>query len=330
MDSMYTDRDNLYRKLCQDVLWLRLCEEKLTELYNQQEMRTPTHFGTGQEAIAVGVCNALQDSDVVYSHHRCHNHYLAMGGSIFELAAELYGKEGGCSQGRGGSVHLTARDKGFIISSAILAETIAVATGSALAFKLDNSPRVSVSFFGDAACEEGVFYESLNYAVIKKLPVLFVCENNLYSAETPRSVRQAEGSNLYDRALSLKINAEVIDGNNVISVHHAVEGLLPKLRAGEGPFFLECMTYRWREHVGAQFDYDVPNRTFRSEQEQKHWINEKCPLKFISNYLVNNSIATEIEINSWKNEQELELIDALTRAKESAWPDVSTLLDNVI
>ena len=122
---------------------------------------------------------------------------------------------------------------------------------------------------------------------------------------------------MYDRALALKINAKVVDGNNAISVHHAVERILPKLRSGEGPFFLECMTYRWREHVGSQFDFDVPNRNFRTEEEQRYWINEKCPLKFMHKYLIDNGLATEIEIESWKNEKNIKLKQALINAKES-------------
>ena len=149
------------RRLFQGLLRVRCSEEMLADLYKQQEMRTPTHFGIGQEAIAVGVSEAMGKGDVSYSHHRCHNHYLAKGGGIFELAAELYGREEGCANGRGGSVHLTARESGFIVSSAILGQTIAVAVGSALAFKMDGERRAAVTFFGEAACEEGVCYESL-------------------------------------------------------------------------------------------------------------------------------------------------------------------------
>ncbi len=162
-----------------DLLRVRLTEETLASRYKEQEMRTPAHFGTGQEAVAVGVCRALRNEDVIYSHHRCHNHYLAKGGSIYELAAELYGRADGCSGGRGGSVHLTAPDKGVVATSAILGEMTAVAVGAALSFKMDRSDRVSVTFFGEGAMDEGAFYEALNYAAIKKLPVLFACENNI-------------------------------------------------------------------------------------------------------------------------------------------------------
>src|SRR2546429_2309003 len=153
-----------------DLLRVRLSEEILAERYREQEMRTPAHFGSGQEAVAVGVCQALRADDVVFSHHRCHNHFLAKGGSIYELAAELYGRADGCSGGRGGSVHITAPEVGFIATSAILGETTACAVGSALAFKMDGSDRVAVTFFGEGAMDEGSVYESANYSSGKRLP----------------------------------------------------------------------------------------------------------------------------------------------------------------
>jgi len=326
---MYYETAEKHRTLFKEILRLRLSEETLATLYFEQEMRTPTHFGTGQEAVAVGVCQALYSDDVVYSHHRCHNHYLAKGGSFFELAAELYGKEAGCSKGRGGSVHLTARDKGFIISSAILAQTIAVATGSALAFKMDNNQRVAVSFFGDAACEEGAFFESLNYAAIHQLPVLYICENNLYSTESTSKTRQVPGTSMIDRAAAFKIPGEVIDGNNVFTVYEAVNNILPMLREGKGPFFLECMTYRWREHVGPYFDYDVTGRTYRTKEEQLYWIKNKCPVQYAESFLIERGVITQDEVESWKNTIQEQIDADIIKAKESSWPQVSDLFENI-
>lgn len=326
---MYTAREEQYRILFKEILRLRLCEETLVALYKEQEMRTPTHFGTGQEAIAVGVCQALSQQDVVYSHHRCHNHYLAKGGDFFKLAAELYGKEAGCSKGRGGSVHLTAREHGFIISSAILAQTIAVATGSALAFKMDNVKNVAVAFFGEAVCEEGACYESLNYASIHQLPILYVCENNLYSTESPLQVRQAHGTSLSERAMAFKIPAEVIDGNNVFTVYEAVESLLPRIRNGGGPFFLECMTYRWREHVGPNFDYEVANRHYRTKAEQLDWIENKCPIMYAKNTLLEKGILNNMEIKEWGNMIQAEIDNCILQAKASPWPKIEDLYMNV-
>lgn len=326
---MYKHQEGIYQNLYKEILRLRLSEDKLASLYKEFEMRTPTHFGTGQEAIAVGVCQALLRSDVVYSHHRCHNHYLAKGGSFYELTAELYGREGGCSKGRGGSVHLTARDKGFVISSAILAQTIANATGSALAFKMDKLPNVAVTFFGDAACEEGACYESFNYAAIHQLPVLYVCENNLYSTESPLSTRQPVGTSLAERANAFKIPSEVIDGNDVFTIFEVVQSLLPRMREGHGPFFLECMTYRWREHVGPNFDYETSNRNYRSELEQKDWIENRCPVKKAENYLIEKGFASSENILAWKLEIEKQIEVDIQRAKESPWPEISELYENV-
>ncbi len=182
-------RDSTRLRLHYELLRIRRIEEALAELYKEQEMRTPAHFSVGQEAVAVGVCAALTPQDVVYSGHRCHAHYLAKGGDLAGLVAELYGRETGCAKGRGGSVHLTDMSVGMVASSAILGQTIPVAVGSALAFQMDASRRVAVSFFGDGAADEGVFHESLNWASVGKLPVIFICENNLYATHSPLSVR---------------------------------------------------------------------------------------------------------------------------------------------
>ncbi|MFI4987728.1 MAG: thiamine pyrophosphate-dependent dehydrogenase E1 component subunit alpha [Alphaproteobacteria bacterium] len=315
------------RRLYRSVHRLRRTEETLAELYREQEMRTPTHFGIGQEAVASGVCEALKRDDVVYSHHRCHNHYLAKGGSIEGLAAELYGRETGCSRGRGGSVHLTARDKGFMVSSAIVGETVAVATGSALAFKMDGVPRIAVTFFGEATCEEGIIYECLNYASIRRLPVFFVCENNLYSTESPLSVRQPAGTDLCERVRTFKIPAERVDGNDVAAVYAAARRALDGIRGGEGPFFLECMTYRWREHVGPLYDYEM-GRTYRSRAELEAWM-ARCPVKLARRRLLDERAATEGEIAGWEGETEREIAAAVSAAKAAPAPSPSELFENV-
>jgi pyruvate dehydrogenase E1 component alpha subunit len=309
------------------LLRVRHGEHLLARLYKDQEMRTPTHFGLGQEAVAVGVCSALNADDVVYSHHRCHNHYLAKGGDFEALAAELYGRETGCSAGRGGSVHLTARDKGFIVSSAILGETVAVATGSALAFKMDGVSRVAVSFFGEAACEEGIFYESVNYAAVHALPILYVCENNLYSTESPLSVRQPAGTDLCERLLSFKIPSERVDGNDVMAVHEATARRVAGVRAGRGPVFLECMTYRWLEHVGPNFDHDL-GRTYRTEQALREWM-ERCPVKRNATALIAEGITSEAELDRLDAEVLAETEAAVKRARQAPFPATVHLFENV-
>ncbi len=314
-------------RLYRSVYRLRRTEETLAELYREQEMRTPTHFGIGQEAVASGVSEALAPEDVVYSHHRCHNHYLARGGSVEALAAELYGRETGCSRGRGGSVHLTARERGFVVSSAIVGETVAVATGSALAFKMDGVPRVAVTFFGEATWEEGIIYECLNYASIRRLPVFFVCENNLYSTESPLAVRQPPGTDLCERAGAFKIPAERIDGNDVAGVYAAARRALDGIRGGEGPYLLECMTYRWREHVGPLYDHEM-GRTYRSRAELEEWM-ARCPVKRARQRLLDGRHAAEGEIVLWEGEIEREIAAAVKAAKAAPQPSPADLFEHV-
>lgn len=318
---------NLLISLHQELLKVRLTEEILAERYKQQEMRTPAHFGSGQEAVAVGVCQALRRDDVVYTHHRSHNHFLAKGGSTYELAAELYGRADGCSGGRGGSVHLTAPEVGFIASSAILGETTTVAVGAALAFKMDNLDRIAVTFFGEGAMDEGSFYESINYASIKKLPVLFICENNLYATESPLEIRQAPGTDLCERVRSFKVEAKRIDGNDVLEVFQATQTALEKLRAGDGPYFLECMTYRWREHVGPYFDHEL-NRKYRTREEVETWM-ARCPIIKSRERLIQMGIATPSQLDSWYSDMQTKIGAEIERAHNAPWPEVSTLFDFV-
>jgi TPP-dependent pyruvate/acetoin dehydrogenase alpha subunit len=313
--------------LHRDLLKIRLTEETLAQRYREQEMRTPAHFGTGQEAVAVGVCHALRRDDVVFSHHRSHNHFLARGGDVYALAAELYGRADGCSGGRGGSVHLTAPGKGFIASSAILGETVAAAVGAALAFHLDKVDRIAATFFGEGTLDEGSFYEVVNYAAIKRLPVLFVCENNLYATESPLNVRQAADSDLCERVRAFKVEAARTDGNDVLEVYSAAQAAIAALRAGRGPFFLECMTYRWREHVGPFFDHEL-DRAYRSRQELELWM-ERCPVKRSGERLVQYGFASREELENWQASAQAEVGEAVERARNAPWPHISTLLERV-
>jgi TPP-dependent pyruvate/acetoin dehydrogenase alpha subunit len=313
----------LHKKL----LVLRHTEETIARRYSEQEMRTPTHLGTGQEAAAVGVCGALTPDDAAYTHHRSHNHYLAMGGSVYALAAELYGRMDGCSRGRGGSVHLTDRKHGFIASTAILGETIACAVGSALAFRMDKKPSVAATFFGDGSCEEGIVYECLNYAAIQKLPVIFVCENNLYATESPLSTRQAAGTALTERARSFRIPAETVDGNDLLAVYEAATRAIARARAGEGATFLELMTYRWREHVGPKFDHEL-NRTYRSKSELDEWM-QKDPVVRSASALVAMGAASMTETEEWALEVQAQIDADFDRARRAPWPETKALFEGV-
>ena len=326
-DTSMNSPTDLQIRFYKALLRIRRIKEILSDEYRTGSMRTPMHFGIGQEAVAVGVCEALEKEDVVYTHHRSHTHYLAKGGSLMGLVAELLGREAGCSRGRGGSVHLTDRSVGFVGSSPILGHSAALAVGSALAFRMDNLSQISVGFFGEGACDEGSVWESFNFASIRKLPVLFICENNLYATESPMSVRQAEGTDLCERVRSFKIRAERLDGNDVNAVYRAAQSAIKACRAGEGPVFLECMTYRWREHVGPLWDYEV-NRTYRSKGELEAWM-EKCPIKRAGESLKAAGTASAKDLSAWLVATDKEVNEILVQAKNSPWPEVSTLFDNI-
>ena len=313
----------LARTLLRQMMRIRCIEETLADLYAEQEMRTPTHFSIGQEAVAVGVCAALEREDVVYSGHRCHAHYLAKGGSLIGMVGELYGKEIGAAKGRGGSVHLTQPDIGVVAASAILGQTIAVAVGSAFAFQMDGASRVAVSFFGDGAVEEGIFHESLNFAAVRKTPVVFVCENNLYSTHTPLSVRHPAGLPIYERARAYGIPAAHVDGNDALAVYREAQRAVAHCRSGAGPWFMECATYRWREHVGPLWDFD---RGYRSKAEVDEWM-ARCPITRLSATCLEESMCTEDELQSWRREFLQEITDAVAVAKRSPFPSVERLRD---
>ena len=264
-------------KLQASMLRIRLVEESIANKYSEQKMRCPTHLSIGQEAIAVGVCSNLTNEDQVLSSHRAHAHYLAKGGCLNSMLAEIYGKVTGCSKGMGGSMHLIDKSVGFMGSTAIVGNTIPVAVGSALAMKIQEKKSISCICFGDGATEEGVFYESINFAVIHNLPVLFICENNLYSVYSGLEVRQPKGRKIFEMVRAFDIESSHGDGNNVQQVSDYVELARDKILSGNGPQFLEFDTYRWREHCGPNYDNDIG---YREEEEFLEW-KKKDPLKDI-------------------------------------------------
>jgi len=305
------------------MMRIRNAEETLAHLYKEeQQMRTPTHFAIGQEAVAVGVSGALRKDDVVYSGHRCHAHYLAKGGDLRGMVAELHGKVTGCARGRGGSVHLTDLSAGVVASSAILGQTVAVAVGTGMAFQMDRQDRVAVTYFGDGAIEEGVWHESLNLAAVRKAPVLFVCENNLYSTLTPLSVRQPKDVEIWQRGASYSIPAQKVDGNDVTTVYDAASEAVAQIREGKGPYLLECMTYRWREHVGPLWDYAWG---YRSKEEVDSWM-ARCPIKRLSESLLQEGVLSQSDLDRIRRELEEELREAVAFAKESPFPAVEDIL----
>ena len=262
-------------KLFESMLRIRLVEESIANKYSEQKMRCPTHLSIGQEAIAVGVCANLTSQDQVLSTHRAHAHYLAKGGCLNSMMAEIYGKASGCSKGMGGSMHLIDTSVGFMGSTAIVANTIPVAVGLALEKKLTRKKSIACVFFGDGATEEGAFYESVNFAIIHSLPILFICENNLYSVYSGLEVRQPMDRKIYKMVRAMGISAQHGNGNDVEEVARKVKHAKTMILKSGGPQFLEFDTYRWREHCGPNFDNNIG---YREESEFLKW-KKKDPLK---------------------------------------------------
>ena len=298
------------------MLRIRKFEERVAELVSKKEIICPCHLYIGEEAVATGVCAALRKDDYVFSTHRSHGHYIAKGGDIKALMAELYCRATGCSKGRGGSMHLASPDVGLPGSSAIVAGTIPLAVGAALVFSLQKRDSVSVAFFGDGAANEGTFYESLNFASLKKLPVIFVCENNFYSTHMPVSSCLAD-TDIYKKAEAFNMPGVRVDGNNIMEVFNVAKKAIEDARSGKGPTLIECMTYRWRGHVGPSYDL---NKGLRSKEELEYWLN-RCPIKMLEEFLLKHSIMLESEKLWIYATIEKEIEEALVFAKESPYPD---------
>ena len=311
--------------LYSELLRIRIIEEKIAEIYPEQEMRCPVHLCVGEEAVAVGVCANLTRDDYVLSNHRSHGHYLAKGGDLKAMMAEIYGKVTGCCGGKGGSMHLVDLEAGFLGATPIVGSTIPIATGAALGTVMRGEQRVSVVFLGDASTEEGVFHESLNFAVLKKLPVIFVCENNLYSVYSPLSVRQPEDREIYRQAEGHGVKSYHGDGNNVIEVFQMSGEAIQYTRDGNGPTFLEFATYRWREHCGPYYDNDLG---YRTESEFLEW-RRCCPLEMVQNQLLRERIITQAEVTGLTKKFEEEMAEAVAFAKESPFPTEKNLMEHV-
>jgi TPP-dependent pyruvate/acetoin dehydrogenase alpha subunit len=247
---------------------IRAVEEAIADNYPRGLMRCPTHLSIGQEAAAVGVCAALRREDRAVSGHRAHAHYLAKGGDLTAMLAEIHGRVTGCARGKGGSMHLIDEAAGFMGSTAIVGGTVPVGVGLALAAQLRGEDRVVVVFLGDAVLETGVFHEAANFAVLRRLPVLFACENNLYSVYSPLSVRQPEGRPIHALAAAHGLRTTAGDGNDVRATAVLARDAVARIRAGNGPEFIELATYRWREHCGPNFDNDIG---YRTEAEYESW-----------------------------------------------------------
>ncbi len=312
---------DLQLALYRDMLRIRRVEEAIARLYPEQEMRCPTHLCIGQEAIPVGVSAHLKPTDYVFSGHRSHGHYLAKGGSLKAMLAELYGRSTGCALGRGGSQHLIDLDAGFIASAPILAGTLPIAVGAAFGAVRRGEDRVSVVYFGDGATEEGVFSESLNFASVNRLPVVFVCENNLYSVHTPMEIRQPPGRSIAEIGQAHDIPGFRADGNDVGCVWDLGGQAVARARAGKGPTLLEFETYRWAEHCGPNEDIELG---YRSAEEFADW-QGRCPVERARAALYEGALLDDERHALLRNEIDEEIEAAVAFAKSSPFPDPGEL-----
>lgn len=312
--------DETLKNLHKKMLKSRLVSEKIIEVYPEQEMRCPVHLSLGQEAVGAGVCENLTSQDAVFSHHRNHAHYLSMGGKLNKMMAELYGKVTGCCRGNGGSMHLSDPDSGFIAASSIVGGSIPIALGAALAFKIRQENRVAVAFFGDGAVGEGVFHESLNFAALKNLPIVFVCENNYYAVLSRLEARH-KNLEISSHAAAYKIPGITVDGNDVVKVFQAAKTAVERARIGNGPSLIVCETYRWREHVGPNCDHEVGHRPVCEVEE---W-QKRCPIK----KLEEENIILQQDKEKITEDLIKEINEAVQFAKSSSLPAAENLTEFV-
>lgn len=304
----------LYRELYR----IRRAEEEVARVYPSDCIKSPVHLSIGQEAVSVGVCEALAPQDIVYGTYRGHALYLARGGSLPAMIAELYGKATGCTGGKGGSMHLIAPEQGVMGMSAVVGTTIANAVGHAFAMKYRKQGSIVASFFGDGATEEGVFAESLNFAALKQLPVLFVCENNGYAIHTAQAKRQGS-LDLCRKATAFGVPGTQVEDGDVLNLVEVSRSLVEKVRAGMGPQFLEVKTYRWREHVGPNDDFHLG---YRTATEAEAWKENDAVQRL--RMQLSETERTKIEM-----EVEAEIREAFAFAESSPFPPESELMTDI-
>ena len=290
---MQKHKVNLIKKFYRSLYRIRRVEEEIARIYPTDKIKSPVHLSIGQEAVSVGVCETLRADDIVFGTYRGHAMYLAKGGDLKKMIAELYGKIDGCAKGKGGSMHLIDADKGVMGTSAIVGTSIPNSIGYALGLKYKGSDALVASFFGDGAVDEGAFHESLNFAVIKKLPVLFVCENNHYAIHS-HHLNRRHADNICERASSYGMPAERIEDSDIFKIYDTAGKYAEHIRNGNGPAFIECVTCRWREHVGPNEDYHLG---YRSRADVACWVenDQMKKLRVMFNSGGPDAVESEIE-----------------------------------
>jgi len=307
--------------LLKGMLRIRRFEEKCAELYTVEKIRGFLHLYIGEEAIATGVTPALQPSDAVVATYREHGHALARGIAMSPLMAEMYGKQEGCSRGRGGSMHVFDAATRFYGGNAIVGGGLPLAVGLALADKLQGGTGVTACFFGEGAVAEGEFHESMNLAALWKLPVLFICENNLYAMGTALAISESE-TDIHRKAESYRMKSAVVDGMDVVAVEAAARRAVGMVRGGEGPVFLECRTYRFRAH--SMFDAQL----YRAKAEVEEW-KMRCPIEHLRTWALDAGVLHDRDVKGIEAEVAAEVAEAVAFAEAGSWEPVGTLLQDV-
>lgn len=306
--------------LYRSMLRIRRIEEEIERRYHEDQMKTPIHLVIGQEATSVGCCAALEDADLLYSSHRTHGNYLAKGGDLKAMLCEMHCRANGCAGSRGGSMHLIDKRVGVAGTSAVVGGAVPIAAGAALAARMKNEDHVVVVFLGDATTEEGVTSESLNFAALKRLPIVFFCENNFYSVQSPLETRQPPRE-LHKWAAAHDVPAVPIDGVNVLEVYEATRRAVASAKAGGGPSFIEARVYRFRAHGGAGDD----SRTgYRDEAERQQW-ERVCPVELCEAYLLEAGLLNTTVIEALEREIGEEIAEAFAFALASPNPTEADL-----
>lgn len=300
---------------------IRRFDETVIQLYADGEIPGFMHLYIGEEAVAAGVCAALNKSDYITSTHRGHGHCIAKGGRPDYMMAELFGKKTGYCKGKGGSMHIADLDIGILGANGIVSGGIPTAVGAAVGIQYQDDDRVAVSFFGDGATNVGQFHEACNLASIWELPVIFVCENNLFAQTTPRTEHQ-KIKDVAARAIAYDMPAVTVDGNDVIEVYQASKEAVKRARDGGGPTFIECKTYRWRGH------WEGDPQPYRTQDEVKEW-KLKCPITRFRRYLIENKVMLKQDLENIDKTIEDELQEAVEFARISPFPEPEEALDDV-
>jgi pyruvate dehydrogenase E1 component alpha subunit len=312
-----------YLDMYEQMAKIRAFEEQVDELYKGAKMPGLAHLYSGEEAVAVGVCQALDREDYITSTHRGHGHCLAKGASVDRMFAELLGKEVGYCRGKGGSMHIADQDTGNLGANAIVGGSAGIATGAAFSAKQRGTGQVAVCFFGDGALGQGLLYEAMNMASLWKLPVLYVCENNLYNEYTHYS--ETTAGEIAARARAFGIHTEVVDGQDVRAIYGTARRLVERARRGEGPAFLQCNTYRYYgHHVG-----DINRAYYRSKEEEQEWRTQRDPLKTLADWLVGQKLTEESVIDRIQKDVEAEVQAGVQFALDAPYPDVSEVDEDV-